>query len=235
MQNNKNILLATMLSLVILLGWTWFYEKPRLEQKEYANQQFIKQQALQQAEAKKLEAVKPESKEENLVRSEKIEAILTLKDREQIINDTQEERIKISSDNLHGSISLRGARFDDLTLAKYFVSTKKEKEVILFAPSESKERYFADFGWISSSKELQLPNPNTLWKTTAKELTPKNPITLSWKNAQNIEFIIIFHDLRLLIFLFSLRKDMHIVRKQSLCSYILSKSAKNQKLNHRLS
>ena len=36
MQNNKNILIATVLSMVILLGWTWFYEKPRIEQKEAA-------------------------------------------------------------------------------------------------------------------------------------------------------------------------------------------------------
>ena len=36
MQNNKNILIATILSTLILLSWTWFYEKPRLEKQEAA-------------------------------------------------------------------------------------------------------------------------------------------------------------------------------------------------------
>ena len=30
-QNNKNLILATSLSVVIMISWTWFYEKPRLE------------------------------------------------------------------------------------------------------------------------------------------------------------------------------------------------------------
>lgn len=189
MQNNKNILIATTLSLIVLLGWTWFYEKPRLEQKEFAQRQFLKQQKLQQQEVKKA-ATEIKTQEKGVVRGKNLEEILVLKDKNTIIDNSKSERIKISSDNLHGSISLRGARFDDLTLAKYFETTKKEKEVTLFAPSDSKERYFADFGWISSNAELQLPNPNTLWKTSAKELSPKNPITLSWNNAQNVEFII---------------------------------------------
>lgn len=190
MQNNKNILIATTLSLIVLLGWTWFYEKPRLEQKEFAQRHALEQQKLQQKEVKKAESEIKTSQEKGVVRSKNLEEILALKDKNAIIQGTKSERIKISSDNLHGSISLRGARFDDLTLAQYFETTKKEKEVTLFAPSDSKERYFADFGWISSNAELQLPNPNTVWKPTSQELSPKNPVTLSWKNAQNVEFII---------------------------------------------
>ncbi len=115
---------------------------------------------------------------------------MAVKERKDILEQSQSIRVKVKSDSLHGSISLKGARFDDLTLAKYFVKSDKKEEVVLFAPSESKERYFADFGWVSSARDLDLPNPETLWKSNSQELTPKNPITLSWKNSQNVEFLI---------------------------------------------
>jgi len=37
---------------------------------------------------------------------------------------------------------------------------------------------------------LELPKPNTIWKSDSKKLTSESPVTLSWKNSQNIEFLI---------------------------------------------
>lgn len=116
-------------------------------------------------------------------------AVLALKNRHEILVATKNERIAIVSENLHGSLLLKGARFDDLTLAKYLQDDKKE-EVVLFAPSDSKERYFADFGWISSDAALDMPKPDSMWKSSAAKLTPEQPITLSWKNKQGVEFFI---------------------------------------------
>lgn len=190
MQNNKNILLATMLSMVILLSWTWFYEKPRLEQKEAQRKIFAEQQKLEQTtkptENTAIEGsakIKPSNADSQNI-------ILATKNREQILQDSKNLRIKIESENLHGSLNLKGARFDDLTLAKYFQTIEKKDDVILLSPANSKDRYFADFGWVSSSASLDLPNPDTVWKASANKLTPQNPITLSWKNKQNIEFLI---------------------------------------------
>jgi YidC/Oxa1 family membrane protein insertase len=187
MENNKNILLATTLSAVVLLSWTWFYEKPRIEKQE--EQKRITQQQI----VKEVAENKPQVAEgsPDLKIEQKInEVAVSLKTREEILSQSESNRVKVESENLHGSISLIGARFDDLTLAQYFTDTKKTDEVILFAPSASKERYFADFGWISSDKSLQLPTPETLWKSSSAKLTPQNPITLTWKNSQNIEFLI---------------------------------------------
>ena len=44
MQDNKNIILATLFSAIILLGWTWFYEKPKAEKKAEAQKILIAQQ-----------------------------------------------------------------------------------------------------------------------------------------------------------------------------------------------
>lgn len=193
MQDNKNITLAAILSVIILVSWTWFYEKPKAE-KRLIEQKLYQQQ---QAEKKKLEAPNSANNQNNsdtqslqTTNNEIVEVTEIAKNRSEIIDQSQNKRVKISSENLHGSIYLQGARFDDLTLAKYFTTTAKKEEVILFSPTQSKERYFADFGWISSDSSIELPNPNSLWKSSSEQLTPKNPVILSWTNKNNIEFLI---------------------------------------------
>ncbi|OFW80670.1 MAG: membrane protein insertase YidC [Alphaproteobacteria bacterium RIFCSPLOWO2_01_FULL_40_26] len=182
-QNNGNILIATILSVVVLLSWTWFVEKPKIEKKQHEVGS-----KKQEIVGKKQEA--EDGKEKQELAKQQQTNVLTLKHRDEILSSSKESRVGIESDSLHGSISLKGARFDDLTLAKYFDNVENKKEVALFAPAESKERYFADFGWISSDSGLEMPNPNTFWKSDSKKLTPQNPVILSWKNKQNVEFFI---------------------------------------------
>lgn len=190
-QNNKNLLLATSLSVIILIGWTWFYEKPKIDKIAYEQQQSkLNNNSSNSAENSQENPNINSSQNNNLSSLNKNEDSkpAILKDREESINKTQSQRIKIISDNLHGSINLLGARFDDLTLAKFFEKPNKEKEVILFSPSDSKNRYFSDFGFISSNQNITTPNSETLWSVDNKELKPSSPITLSWLNPQNIEF-----------------------------------------------
>lgn len=183
MQNNKNVLIATILSAVILLSWTWLYEKPRVEKQEAQR----KLQAAQKPQAAVVKTIAADGTTK-VIKTNPQEAVLALKNREEILAESKNLRLPVESESLHGSISLKGARFDDLTLAKYFETQEKKKEVVLFAPSQSKDRYFADFGWLSSNGALDLPNPNTIWKSDVAKLTPKTPVTLSWTNKQNIEF-----------------------------------------------
>ena len=58
--------------------------------------------------------------------------------------------------------------------------------MILFSPSDSKTRYFADFGWISNNSKIDLPNPDTIWTANRKELSVGNDLILSWKNNQSL-------------------------------------------------
>ena len=199
-QNNKNLILATSLSVVIMISWTWFYEKPRLEKIA------IQQKIVEENKVLKTEKSSEKIAEENSISpaptientaseaskkinlEEKSEVVILAKTGKEIIEKTSNERVRIESKSLHGSINLRGARFDDLTLAQYFKNPDKKEEVILFSPAESKERYFADFGFASSNSNLELPKSDSLWQADDLKLTPKNPVTLSWKNSQNIEF-----------------------------------------------
>ncbi len=192
MQNNKNVLLATVLSVLILIGWTVFFEKPRIEKQEAAKKAAVATQVTAQnvAAPASPSASTPAAATAELTATKASETILALKNRQEILAESTTNRVKIESENLHGSIYLKGARFDDLTLAKYFEKSDHKNEVSLFSPSESKERYFADFGWISSDKNLDLPKPDSIWKSDEAKLTPENPIKLSWKNQQGVEFII---------------------------------------------
>lgn len=183
MQDNKNVLLAVILSTIVLVGWTFFYEKPKAE-KLAAARKIAQEQGLTQT-PQPINAPTKELKTDDVEKP-----VITLKERHEIIDDSQKDRVTISNNSLNGSIYLKGAKFDDLTLAKYFVSADKKEEVKLFSPSKSKERYFADFGWISSDSDLHLPTPESLWKSSANSLTDQQPVTLSWENDQNIEFII---------------------------------------------
>jgi len=198
--DHKNIILATVLSFIILLAWGWFYEKPRIdkiEAEKNTSQAVNNQSAKTDSSNKKSQ---PNSNDQvNKIENDKeftgntAENII-FKSREDIISQSVAQRVKINTKALHGSILLKGARFDDITLVDYFEKVPKpnqeNKEVVLFSPSESKTRYFADFGWISSDKNIDLPNPNTLWTSSSKVLTADQEIILTWRNKQNIDFII---------------------------------------------
>lgn len=190
MQDNKNILLATILSAVILIGWTWFYEKPRLEKQELQKKVTIQNEVKESTSDSPNKVLATSEKTGETLNVKPQETILVIKNRDEILAASAKNRVTIENENLHGSISLIGARFDDLTLAKYFTTVEKKEEVILFSPSDSKERYFADFGWISSDSSLDLPKPTSVWKSNNSKLTPQNPITLSWKNNSGVEFLI---------------------------------------------
>ncbi len=188
MQDNKNIILATVLSMLVLLSWTWFYEKPRIEKKEAQRKILAQQESNNAKEIAKNSVLKTAKTTKNVDPNESKTAIYALKSRKDIIDEEQNLRIKINNNELHGSILLKGARFDDLTLAKYFEKIDKKQEVVLFSPNQSKERYFADFGFVSSNSAIDLPNSQTIWKSNSKILTPQNPVLLSFKNKQNILF-----------------------------------------------
>ena len=84
------------------------------------------------------------------------------------IDSSKEYRIAILNNKITGSLYLKGAKFDDLTLLRYYKTINKEKNINLLSPSPSSTRYLADFGWVSSDKSTELPNHNTLWKSNKK-------------------------------------------------------------------
>ena len=111
--------------------------------------------------------------------------ILLERKREDILKDVT--RVKISSPRLHGSIALKGARIDDLTLANYRETLDpKSKEIPLTSPLGSTNPYFAEWGW--TAQGVKVPTGETIWGATSDTLTPDQPITLVWDNGEGLVF-----------------------------------------------
>ena len=98
------------------------------------------------------------------------------------------DRINIVNDELQGSISLLGARIDDLVLKKYRKTLDPESDQIRFLKKiDEREPFFIQFGWSSPNKN-KVPNGNTVWKGSKSSLDPNNPVTLSWNNGEGLKF-----------------------------------------------
>ena len=98
------------------------------------------------------------------------------------------DRINIINDELQGSISLLGARIDDLVLKKYRKTLDPESDQIRFLKKiDEREPFFIQFGWSSPNKN-KVPNGNTVWKGSKSSLDPNNPVTLTWNNGEGLKF-----------------------------------------------
>ena len=97
-------------------------------------------------------------------------------------------RISMISKEVSGSISLKGARIDDITLTQYKETLEPESELIkLLLKSNGNSPYFIEFGW-SSPDGIKVPNGKSLWKSSSNILSPDKNITLKWDNGENITF-----------------------------------------------
>ncbi|WP_374274786.1 membrane protein insertase YidC [Brevundimonas sp.] len=98
-------------------------------------------------------------------------------------------RVPIETPTLRGSLSLRGARVDDLFLTSYDETLDSDTPVELFRPQGTEHAYFAQFGWLGQNITGGVPGPNTDWTLTSGEtLTPQTPVTLVWDNGAGLRF-----------------------------------------------
>ncbi len=99
-------------------------------------------------------------------------------------------RITIESETVKGSLSLKGARFDDLALLRYAESTTDSTPVPLLAPTRSHHPQFAEFGWVASDTSVRMPSRESLWRVVSanRTLAPNTPVTLEWANGENLIF-----------------------------------------------
>jgi len=181
MIDQRNTILAIVVSLLILVAWEYFFvTAPEPGPSPPASQE-----------------TRPDvSMSSPLKAPNDISAIgITTPETSNEVNRTialdSSQRVKINTDSLHGTLSLKGARFDDITLAKYRDTPEQESdEIVLLSPAQAPNPYYAELGWVSADTSLALPKSDSLWSKTSKNtvLTPEQSITLTWNGGQNLTF-----------------------------------------------
>ena len=142
---NKNLVLATALSFLVILVWFWLFppEEPTV---------------LPEAETTALQADGTLPAAESTV----VDAITTPTD----VPAAEAPRIAIETPQLSGTLSLLGGRIDDLSLTEYRETLDEGAETVrLMRPVGEVDAYFASFGWAGANGlgADAVPGPDTLW------------------------------------------------------------------------
>ena len=171
--DNKNILFAISLSAAVIILWTLVFIPPPEEIK----QNKINQEQVKQEQAQKSSDTPSLDQNENFTKLTRKEAL------------TENERVPFENNSVVGSISLKGAAIDDLTFKEYNVELNGNEKVILLNPRNVEDGYFIESGFVTTNKNIDIPNSNTVWKVEGnKKLTNNSPIKLTWTNSQGITF-----------------------------------------------
>jgi YidC/Oxa1 family membrane protein insertase len=187
-EDNRNLLLAITLSVVVLFGWQYFYGVPQMEkQKQIAqqNQQAQSQTAPVPAPGSAPAPAAAPGQTAAPAAAPATGAVLT---RDQAL--AQSPRVRIETPKIAGSIALTGARLDDVSLKAYRETVDPNSPIIvLLSPLGGPNGYYSDFGWVAApGAAVSLPNATTVWTADAPVLTPAKPLTLTWDNGQGLLF-----------------------------------------------
>ncbi|NNF77298.1 MAG: membrane protein insertase YidC [Rhizobiales bacterium] len=189
---NKNLILALVLSLGVLIAWELFYGLPKMREQqaqEAAQQQAQTEAGTPAAPAAPDGAVPSATPGGAIPQPGAAAAVPGVTFTEQ--DSKSSGRIEIVTDNLSGSLNLKGARFDDLRLVNYREKVDPDSPVItLLGPENSTTPFYVDEGWIAAgNKKPKVPDTNTVWTAAeGAKLTPKTPVTLTWDNGEGLTF-----------------------------------------------
>jgi YidC/Oxa1 family membrane protein insertase len=191
MNDNRNTILAVILSGLVLIGWQYFFNIPQME----------KQRAAERAQS---ELVKPAPQAGNTAApttapqtgtapnapaANQPAAATAVVSRETAL--AAGPRIKIDTPRVSGSLSLRGARIDDISLVQFRDTVDPlSPAIVLFSPSGTASPYYAEFLWIpASGSTAKIPGSDTVWQQEgSNSLTQTTPVILKYDNGDGLTF-----------------------------------------------
>ncbi len=176
-EDRARTMVAVVLSLAILLAYYIFYAKPHADALRQAEQQKQEQQQSTAAPGKLAPVVAPAASKPILSREEALK---------------ESPRISVDGKRIEGSISLKGARIDDIRLKDYYQDLSKTEKVALLSPADSARGYYVDNGWLSNQSGPALPDANTVWKLSPNGAqtvaSGGKPVILEWDNGHGLKF-----------------------------------------------
>tara|TARA_B100000900_G_scaffold407547_1_gene420397 strand:+ start:1644 stop:3323 length:1680 start_codon:yes stop_codon:yes gene_type:complete len=167
--DTKNVVAAISLSAAVIVLYSLFFAPEPIERTEIISE---KNKIEKNSDTPSLD------QKEKLVKISRDEAV------------TQNERVNFENDNIRGSISLKGAVIDDLTFKQYKTELESNKNIVLLNPRIIEDGYFIESGFVTSDRNIDIPNSDTLWTLEKSDkLTEVTPIKISWTNNQGIKFV----------------------------------------------
>ncbi len=171
---NKNLILALALSMLVILAWSTFFPPPDVPPEEL----------VQSAPDSQLdddgEAVVPQTAGETEAATTPAEPV------------TDAPRVSVENSLVVGTLSLAGGRIDELSLKNYRKELEPGSETVqLLRPRGADGAYYALYGWApGAGLSLEtVPGPNTVWQLEGNEaLTPESPVTITWDNSAGLTF-----------------------------------------------
>jgi YidC/Oxa1 family membrane protein insertase len=168
--DTKNVIAAISLSAAVLILWSLFFA-PEPDPSKIKKDPIEKTKTVESSDTPSLD------KNENLTKLTRKDAL------------SENDRIQFENNNVIGSISLKGAAIDDLTFKEYNVELNGNEKVTLLSPRKVEDGYLIESGFITTNKNISVPDSSTVWKISGnKKLTTNNPIKLVWSNSQGITF-----------------------------------------------
>ena len=199
MNDQRNLIIAIVLSVLIMLTFQFLYERPKPEQAPPGQGQ---ESPVSEAPAPddatgpspESRAMRPTAPATPAAPTEAVPGAPThgapaasTPSARPVIGGP---RVRLDSPRLAGSIALTGAAIDDIVLKGYRQTIEpKSDNIRLLAPPGGRGGYYAEHGWIpASSGSVKVPGPETRWQARGGPLAPGRPVTLNWDNGDGLRF-----------------------------------------------
>ncbi len=178
MDNQRNIILAVLLTILLIFGWD-------------AGMKYLYPEASKPPVAAPKQAADSASpgqptREGGL--TSPADQALEARDVATALNSGG--RVPVAAPGLSGSINLTGAVVDDLVTNRHTAGKDaKSGPNRVFSPAGTPAQHYAQLGWAGQGA----PNAQTVWNAPAgAKLTPKTPVTLTWNNGAGLSFAITY-------------------------------------------
>ena len=194
MDNTRRVILATILSALVLIGFNYFFP--------------LEQQSEQRLSLHKNVLNKTAHHAGQIVPSTVFSMV-----------KKPDPRLVINAPSVQGTVNLRGAVLDDLVLKHYRETVQpKSPDVRILSPVNTARPNYVDFGWRASpGDQIRLPNEQTVWTASGKLLDVAHPLVLTWNNGQGVTF-----EISLAVddnFMFTVTQKVHNATNQPLVLY----------------
>ena len=170
--DNKNVFVAIALSMAVLLFWGAFFETPRQVKENQTSGNVQTNKNIVQGD------ITPNINQDKTIKKISRKDALT-----------EVDRVIIENKKVTGSISLKGAIFDDLSFRNYKKDLKSDENVVLLNPKQIEDGYYIESGWASVGNEVDVPGLDSLWQVKGNRvLNNKNDVVLEWNNGKGLTF-----------------------------------------------